>query len=106
MLKEQENITIIIILCVQYLFCVQMFILIVKYFDISLVEAKVFLSQENAGNPERIRMSLAGAGQRRYLAGVERRQLDMLGPVSFISFTIQLYVFTIYFLYTLQTILH
>ncbi|XP_023337091.1 uncharacterized protein LOC111708068 [Eurytemora carolleeae] len=37
--------------------------------------------QENAGNPERIRMSLAGAGQRRYLAGVERRQLDMLGPV-------------------------
>ena len=81
-------------------------------------------------------MSLAGAGQRRYLAGVERRQLDMLGPVSFlsftiqldmlgpvsflsftiqldmlgpvsfISFTIQLYVFTIYFLYTLQTILH
>jgi len=67
-----------------------MFILIVKYFDISLVEAKVFLSQENAGNPERIRMSLAGAGQRRYLAGVERRQLDMLGPVSFLSFTIQL----------------
>jgi len=37
--------------------------------------------QENAGNPERIRMSLAGAGQRRYLQGVERKQLDMLGPV-------------------------
>ena len=51
-------------------------------------------------------MSLAGAGQRRYLAGVERRQLDMLGPVSFLSFTIQLYIFTIYFFYTLKTILH
>lgn len=37
--------------------------------------------QENAGNPERIRMSLAQAGQRRYLEGVERQQLDMLGPV-------------------------
>lgn len=37
--------------------------------------------QENAGNPERIRLSLAAAGQRRYLEGVERRQLDMLGPV-------------------------
>ena len=29
-------------------------------------------------------MSLAGAGQRRYLQGVERKQLDMLGPVSII----------------------
>jgi hypothetical protein len=38
--------------------------------------------QENAGNPERIRLSLAAAGQRRYLEGVERRQLDMLGPVN------------------------
>jgi len=37
--------------------------------------------QEHAGNPERIRMSLAQAGQRRYLEGVERQQLDMLGPV-------------------------
>ena len=37
--------------------------------------------QEHAGNPEKIRMSLAQAGQRRYLEGVERQQLDMLGPV-------------------------
>jgi len=37
--------------------------------------------QEHAGNPERIRFSLAQAGQRRYLEGVERQQLDMLGPI-------------------------
>jgi len=37
--------------------------------------------QENAGNPERIRMSLAQAGNRRYMDGVERQQLDMLGPI-------------------------
>jgi len=37
--------------------------------------------QENAGNPERIRMSLAQAGHRRCLEGVERSQLDMLGPI-------------------------
>ena len=37
--------------------------------------------QENAGNPERIRMSLAQAGHRRFLEGVERAQLDMLGPI-------------------------
>jgi len=37
--------------------------------------------QENAGNPERIRMSLAGAGHRRYQEGVARQQLDMLGPI-------------------------
>ena len=37
--------------------------------------------QEHAGNPERIRQSLAQAGQRRYLEGVARQQLDMLGPV-------------------------
>lgn len=37
--------------------------------------------QEHAGNPERIRMSLAHAGQRRYLEGVDRQHLDMLGPV-------------------------
>lgn len=37
--------------------------------------------QEHAGNPERIRSSLAAAGQQQYTAGVERRQLDVLGPV-------------------------
>jgi len=37
--------------------------------------------QENAANPERIRMSLAQAGHRRYLEGVERQQLDTLGPI-------------------------
>ena len=38
--------------------------------------------QEHAGNPEKIRMSLAQAGQRRYLEGVERQQLDMLGDLD------------------------
>ena len=37
--------------------------------------------QENAGNPERIRISLAQAGHRRYQDGVARQQLDMLGPI-------------------------
>ena len=37
--------------------------------------------QENAANPERIRMSLAQAGHRRYQDGVARQQLDMLGPI-------------------------
>jgi hypothetical protein len=48
--------------------------------------SKIVPLQENAGNPERIRLSLAAAGQRRYLEGVERRQLDMLGPVLNNSF--------------------
>merc|ERR1719466_27896 len=37
--------------------------------------------QEHAANPERIRLALEQAGQRRYEEGVERGQLDMLGPV-------------------------
>lgn len=37
--------------------------------------------QEQAGNPERIRMALAQAGHRQYQEGVDRQQLELLGPV-------------------------
>jgi len=37
--------------------------------------------QENAGNLENLRLSLAGLGQRRYMEGLDRKLLDMMGPI-------------------------
>jgi len=45
------------------------------------VQGVVAEIQENAGNPERIRSSLAAAGNQQFEAGVRKNQLDHLGPV-------------------------
>jgi len=45
------------------------------------IRAVVGELQQHAGNPERIRLALAQAGHQRWREGVDRQQLELLGPV-------------------------